>query len=275
MVLRFSNAHHKRTASVWPRRLGLFFTALGLPIVFYLLFAALLGIVQVHRDYRESLNGEEIFLRSNGVHTDLIVPKTALEGHGLDALSAAGPSAATTPYLAFGWGDRAFYLETPTWAEFKLGVALRALSGTNPSVMHVEALARPEPSSEVRALRLNRFELERLVTYLNRSFARDALGNLEPIAGQHYGIDDRFYEALGHYSAFSTCNEWVRGALAFAGLRVPVWAPFAPALFYGMRPSNAANQGAPGGARTGLTSCRRLVPRVRRTDAGAQSRRSR
>lgn len=52
------------------------------------------------------------------------------------------------------------------------------------------------------------------------------------IAGAHYGANDAFFEARGHYSLFETCNEWTRRGLAAAGVRVPVWAPFDKALFY-------------------------------------------
>lgn len=32
-------------------------------------------------------------------------------------------------YIAFGWGDKGFYLDTPTWADLKFSTAFKAAFG--------------------------------------------------------------------------------------------------------------------------------------------------
>ena len=41
-----------------------------------------------------------------------------------------------------------------------------------------------------------------------------------------YGDNDAFYEAIPRYTFWYTCNEWTRRALAAAGVRTAIWAPF-------------------------------------------------
>ena len=40
-------------------------------------------------------------------------------------------------FVGLGWGDKGFYLETPTWADLKTSTALKAVSGYNTTAMHV------------------------------------------------------------------------------------------------------------------------------------------
>ncbi|TIW01591.1 MAG: DUF2459 domain-containing protein, partial [Mesorhizobium sp.] len=50
-------------------------------------------------------------------------------------------------YIVFGWGGRAFYLETPTWSQLKAAPVLKALT-LDASVMHVDVagtIKEPHP----------------------------------------------------------------------------------------------------------------------------------
>lgn len=39
-------------------------------------------------------------------------------------------------YIAFGWGDKGFYLDTPTWADLKFSTAFKAAFWMGQSAMH-------------------------------------------------------------------------------------------------------------------------------------------
>jgi len=181
----------------------------------------------------------EIYVVSNGVHADLLLPVSALDidwRRRLPSFDDEDVANGGFPYLAFGWGDRAFYLTTPTWSDLKLSTALLALSGLDSTVMHVQAASPPPTGPRARRLSLTAPQYRQLVDYIDRSFAHDPDGAPMPIPGAHYfGRHDAFYEARGHYSAFNTCNEWTRQALYEAGQPTALWAPFDVALFHHLR----------------------------------------
>lgn len=203
-------------------------------VAVYLLVAVVGGLIAVNRDRAPLSSGVEVYLVGNGVHTDVVVPIVTPEKDWAGALPMGMLRIypGFHDYLAFGWGDREFYLATPTWDDFRLSTAVKALFGLDRSVIHIEAMARPFPSPATRHLVLSAEAYGRLVRYLEAGFRRDAQGRPQLIQDVHYNLRDAFFEANGHYSMFLTCNEWVRRALAAAGVRVPLWSPFDVALFY-------------------------------------------
>jgi hypothetical protein len=43
-----------------------------------------------------------------------------------------------------------------------------------------------------------------------------------------------FYEAVGPYNAFMTCNEWTGRALRHAGVRTGLWTPLSQSIMWRM-----------------------------------------
>lgn len=220
----------------------------------YLVAATLLGVLAVHRDWRptpEDAGGVPVWLRTNGVHADLVLP--AREPHDFTrefpraALIDTRREPSLLPYnwIAFGWGDRAFYMNTPTWRELEVGIALRALTARTPSAMHVEYVRRPE-AFDVRLLWLSEDEYARLTAYVLGGFQRAHPAGA-PIRIDHpgYGATDAFFEGEGNYSAVLTSNEWVRRGLQYAGVRTARWAPFDRALLWQAQQANAPGSAAP------------------------------
>ena len=207
-------------------------------LLLYLLAAVAGGLIAVNRDRPLVASGIEVYIVTNGIHTDVVVPiRTDIVDWsrllpGWDLAIALG----LHDYLAFGWGDRDFYLTTPSWDDLRLSTALKALTGLDASVVHVEAMPRPFRGPNSRLVVLTPEEYRHLADYLAASFLRDGAGSPVVIEGAHYNANDGFFEATGHYSMFLTCNEWTRRALAAAGVRVPAWSPFGQALFYQMPP---------------------------------------
>jgi hypothetical protein len=66
-------------------------------------------------------------------------------------------------------------------------------------------------------------------------FRRGADGAPRRIDTPGYFDTDAFYEGTGRYTLVLTSNEWVRRALAGAGIRTATWAPFDTALFWHLR----------------------------------------
>ena len=180
----------------------------------------------------------QAFVYSNGVHTDLVFP---IHTQGVDWSQAfpaqhlaEAPKDAT--YIAIGWGDREFYLNTPRWRDLTAGRALQALSGSGRTLLHVNYLREDDLQSGMHALPLSAQQYASLVNYVERALVRSSTGPGVNVPGQHYGAHDAFYEASGAYDLFTTCNAWVGRGLAQAGVKVSVWTPLASQVVWHLPP---------------------------------------
>lgn len=162
---------------------------------------------------------------SNGVHTDLVLPirSAAVDWSQVFSPTDARAVPPDAEFVAIGWGDREFFLHTPTWADLTARRALGALLGGNRALLHVQWLRRPAPGKALWKLSLSKAQHAALARHV-----QDALpdGRAVPITGAGYAQNDAFYEALGGYHAFETCNTWTGRGLRQAGLPVSRWTPF-------------------------------------------------
>lgn len=204
---------------------------LALPALY--LAAALVGaLVPANAGWQPPRDGITIFVRTNGVHTWVMVPTVSPDMDWrrlIDARDIRDPRYAGD-YLAIGWGSREFYLNTPTWDDLSAGIAARALFGNGPTLMHVDHAIHPEPDEWQQPIRLSREQYRRLTRFILASFAFDASGRPVPLLGKGYGPSDAFYVARGRYNLFRTSNVWTGAALRGAGVRVGIWTPFAASV---------------------------------------------
>lgn len=198
-------------------------------IATYLLTAGLCMLIPANRDFVEtdSDQGIAIFVKSNGVHTDLVLPyrNEVFDWSGQIEKSDFFPNSAR--YVAFGWGDKGFYLETPTWADLKFKTAFKALFWLGSAAMHVTLYEDLHENTLTRKIVINRTQYIRLVRYIHSSFKEGKGRGPELIQGYHYtNANDNFYDAKGTYNFFYTCNSWTNGGLKHAGIQTAIWAPF-------------------------------------------------
>lgn len=199
--------------------------ALAAAIALYGAAGVVGGAIPANRAWRPPAPaaGVTIWVESNGIHTSLILPKVAA---GIDwrdlaqARDLADPRYAAFPYAAFGWGERAFFLETPTWRDVRPATVLAAALGSTRTLIHVDHVPRPQPGDGARPIVLRPDEYRRLAAFVRASVAG------RPAALRGYGPNDAFYTARGRYSALRTCNAWTGEALRVAGVRVGRWTPF-------------------------------------------------
>lgn len=196
--------------------------ALLLLIAVYATAGLIGGLIPVNGGRRPPPHGVTIYVESNGIHTGLILPKVAA---GVDwrprvpAADLRDPRFAAFDHVVFGWGERTFYLETPTWADVRPRVVLAAI-GSDRTLMHVEHVPRPHLGEDIRPIVLRPEEYRALAHHIAASFGPPS----NAIPG--YGRSDAFYEARGRYDGLRTCNTWTGAALAHAGVRVGAWTPF-------------------------------------------------
>jgi uncharacterized protein (TIGR02117 family) len=197
------------------------------PVILYFLAAFGGGFIPANPGWREPEEGVTLFVRTNGVHTWILVPTVSpdMDWRPIAPAAHIRDPARAGNYLALGYGNREFYLNTPRWADLRLETALTAAFGEGRSLMHVEHEWNPRPDAYQKSFRVTREEYRRLVRHVVASFDRDLAGNTLPLLGRGYGSADIFYEARGPYNAFLTCNEWTGAALRAAGIRMGRWTP--------------------------------------------------
>jgi uncharacterized protein (TIGR02117 family) len=221
---------------------GAAFVVAGLVLLLslYAALALLLGAIPRNAGFVESHDGIPIFVRTNGVHAELILPTRHADIDWSADFPARHMRALPVPteWIAFGWGDAAFMIETPGWSDIHPTTALAALAGLGQGAMHVEYVETPT-AYKARRVSLSAEEYAKLVGYIRASFVRDADGQPRQIDAPGYFNSDAFYEAVPTYTFWHTCNEWTRRALATAGVRTATWAPFDIAVMFHLPPPAA------------------------------------
>jgi uncharacterized protein (TIGR02117 family) len=218
----------------WPARVAL--AILAIPLLY--VAAAFIGaLIPVNRNWVEPEQGVTIYVAKNGVHADIVRPADAqgLDWRPLLPKSETAGASADAQWIAFGAGERRVYLETPTWSDLSLKTAAIALTGGE-RVMHVEWVQ--DPRFAARAIRLTPEQYRRLWAAIREGFELDRNG--KPIRIDHpgYGPRDAFYRGSGKANAIHTCNQWAASRLRLAGVKAPLWSPFAQGLVSYYRPAD-------------------------------------
>jgi uncharacterized protein (TIGR02117 family) len=200
-------------------------------VLLYLAAAWVGAHIPVNSDHRPAVAGIPVYLHSNGVHVDLVLPVSAdcacssQRAPTMDVLEREfDPQVPPVrwQWISVGWGSEQFMLHVPTWNELTANVALRAVTGLDGSVLRISRLQEPALATGTQRLLLSPDEYRRLRRYVRASAGAIPEERVSRIAGP----GDRFYRATSRYNLFNTCNEWVGDGLARAGLRAPLWSPF-------------------------------------------------
>lgn len=92
--------------------------------------------------------------------------------------------------------------------------------------MHVTFYDKMSPGKDCVKIPITQKQYERLVTFINSKFDRDAQGKIINIPTDAlYGNNDAFYEAKGSYNFMDTCNTWANNGLKAAGQKAALWTP--------------------------------------------------
>lgn len=205
-------------------------------IVFYLTSAYFISRIEYPCEKSKEAKNITIFIKSNGVHTDIVVPtKTSIINWRNFVLPEnTRKKDSTCQYLAFGWGDKGFYLETPTWGELKTSTALNAAFGLSTTAIHTTYYSEVIPDKTTcKKIRITRKQYKRLSFFILKSFAWKKNNQLKYIKTNYvYGDNDAFYDAVGTYSMLQTCNSWANNALLSCGQKAALWTAFQGGIFY-------------------------------------------
>jgi uncharacterized protein (TIGR02117 family) len=203
-------------------------------ILVYFLFAYGLSSIPVNSNFKQSENdGVEVYILTNGVHADIVVPVRNQYMDWSTFVNQSDTKAGGTDAknIAFGWGDKGFYLNTPTWPDLKFSTAFKALFYLSSSAMHVTFYSDLKESASCRKISITNESYINLTKYIVNSFDLNEEASCIQIRYASYSDNDAFYEAKGKYSLFYTCNTWTNCGLKAAGMKACVWTPFQDAIF--------------------------------------------
>jgi uncharacterized protein (TIGR02117 family) len=192
---------------------------LALPVL-YILISLLLTYITVNNNDDGQINNQTIYLNSNGVHLDIVIPIELADKDLLKDLYYLPDE----QYLSIGWGDENFYINTPTWGDLSFKNAVKAMLLKSTTLMHVTRYHNRK--SNWVAVKLNKTELTKLNKYIVKSFQTNAGQQKIIINGVELSNYDNFYKAIGSYSCCKTCNTWANSAFKESGLKACLWTPF-------------------------------------------------
>jgi uncharacterized protein (TIGR02117 family) len=205
-------------------------------LVAFVLFLMTGALVPRNRHFRQTPGGVQIFVVSNGFHTDVVLPlRDPQTGH--DWLQTLHQPAFTAQfgryqYAAFGWGNEGFYLGSMD-GRFPGPKAIAGAVLPSKTLMHVDFYrAAPDSGRHVVPLRISAEQYRRLTAYVQQGFRPDSLGQPQLRQPAGYSPEDFFFRGTGRYYALRTCNDWTNRGLRRAGLRAALKSPLAaPVLF--------------------------------------------
>ena len=205
------------------------YTLLGLFgfVAVYLIAAFTIPSISVSAESSSDQN-ITIYILTNGVHTDIVVPIKTADKDWSKEISFKNVVKPDTNarWVAFGWGDKGFYLNTPTWAELKFSVAFKAAFALSSSAIHATFYNSLQESSSCKKILISRQQYVRLMSYIDNSLEKDADGVVINIkTNANYDDHDAFYEAKRRYNLFYTCNTWANNALKACGQKACLWTP--------------------------------------------------
>jgi uncharacterized protein (TIGR02117 family) len=200
----------------------------------YLFIGFCLSRIAVSRE-EGTMADVAIYIKTNGVHTDIVVPvKNEVHDWSRSVLfsNTHTKDSAVLQWLAMGWGDKGFYLQTPSWSDLKCSTAFKAAFALSTTAMHTTFYVAMKEDEMCKKILISKAQYLRLIEYLQDGFEHTADGHIIPIVTNvNYNDRDAFYEGKGKYSLFKTCNSWVNTALKKCGQKVCLWTAFDTGIF--------------------------------------------
>lgn len=207
------------------RLLGKMILALLIFVFSYAFLVFVVPYVPVNSGQVATANEVTVYIKTNGVHTDIVVPiKTEMKDWS-DTIkfSHIKSQDSTMQFIGFGWGDKGFYLNTPEWSDLKFSTAFVAAFGLGSSAMHATFYKQINENERCVKIKISAQEYQKLILFIENNFRLD--DNAKPIwiDATTYGQNDSFYEAKGAYTLFYTCNTWANNALKAMDQKAALW----------------------------------------------------
>ena len=202
------------------KRIFKYFLYFILSVLGYVLVSILISYITVNKNSVSVKDTKTIYIHSNGVHLSVILSFEDVS----ESLKKDVPNGKEPKFVKYGWGDENFYLNVPTWDDFKFKYAFGAFFLDNQTVIHITNTF--QKSKKWVAVKVNDEELKKINSFLSNSFQLNATGNKALVPQELYGDHNFFYKAKGSYSPIKTCNTWVNDCFKQSGLKASYWTLF-------------------------------------------------
>jgi uncharacterized protein (TIGR02117 family) len=190
-----------------------------LTTILYFLTAYLLIFLPTTKEEKKQKRDEEIYILYDTMHSDIVINIKSINSKKL-TIQLRSLIKNREGYLAFGWGDKETYLNTPTWNDIKISTSLKALFINTPSLMHVSYIYNIKKYQNIKKIKMSKEQLAILEQSILKSFNLEAFTQY-----QGYGRDDFFYPSIYNYNLFNTCNTWTGDRLREANVSMSYWTP--------------------------------------------------
>lgn len=213
------------------KMLLLIIKAIGIIVGIVVLYVALgyfLPFIEVSAKDDGQKKEIPVYIYTNGVHTDIVMPvKNDVQDWSTKIPFSNTKSKSTDyNYVGVGWGDKGFYLDTPTWADLKFSTAFKAAFWLSESAMHCTFYKTMKEGDDCKKIMISKNQYKKLVDFVDAKFDKDQNGNYNLVpTNAVYGSNDAFYDAQGKYSFLNTCNTWANNALKAADQKAAFWTP--------------------------------------------------
>lgn len=205
-------------------RLSLF----AITIIFSLLLGALLP--RKWGNYLQQSCDVKICAANIGIHSDIIVPikNDIFDWQQFLSLANNGREDSTNyRYLSFGWGDRDFYMQSPTQLKQILTLGFQALFFSDASVIRVQLYQTLPRNMEIKCVGISKSNYLNLIQFIKNSFRLDNSGVIKL---NYNSINVKFYAAKAQYSILQNSNNWTAAGLQKAQVNTPIWAGLSTAI---------------------------------------------
>lgn len=188
--------------------------------ILYILISLILTFIPANKTEETLEKNNSIYITSNGVHLDLILHEKDVDPIILDGLIYTE----NEDYFSFGWGEKIFYMNTPSWNDLTIMNSFRALFLKNSAMIHLTRYS--SFNQEWVEIKVNQNQLHKINQYIYQSFSVDSLNKKTLLPDKGYSNNDDFYDAEGRFSCFKTCNTWVNTGLKESDIDACLWTPF-------------------------------------------------
>jgi len=162
-----------------------------------------------------------VYLLDNGFHTDLAVPRAALERRG-GPLGRAVRALAPGDWILIGWGDAKFYVDQSPISDRLPDGARAFFRPGNPSVVMLNPEGRDPRAryaeTERAVLTLSPAAFDRMAAKIEASL--DLSSGRPRVSAARPGDDARFFASRETFSVLHLCNHWTAGVLNAGGVEI-------------------------------------------------------